>query len=102
MKISRKLFKLLSLDKFMLSHKRIRTKGKISFTRYFRQFKVGDYVAVDIELSEIFGYAKKLQGRTGKVFAKRGNAYEIELNDLKSPKRYLIKPIHLKKIEVAK
>lgn len=86
----------------MLSHKRLRTKGKISFTNFFQSFKIGDFVAVSIELAEVFGYNKKLHGRTGKVVAKRGKAYEVEINDLNSPKRYIIKPIHLRKIEAAK
>lgn len=84
----------------MLKYKRLREKGKISLKRFFQKFKPGDYVAVVRELSIKFGYAAKLQGRTGKVIEKRGNAYEIEINDLDKPKRYLIKPIHLKKIEV--
>jgi large subunit ribosomal protein L21e len=86
----------------MSANKRIREKGKISLSRYFQQFKPGDLVAVDIEQSEIFGYPNKLQGRTGKVIEKRGSAFHIEINDLNKAKRYLIKPIHLKKIEAAK
>lgn len=82
----------------MLSHKRIRTKGKVSFTRYFQQLKGGDSVAVVQELSIPFPYEKKIQGRTGKVIEKRGSAYYVEINDLNKPKRYLIKPVHLKKI----
>jgi ribosomal protein L21E len=82
----------------MLSHKRIRTKGKISFTRYFQQFKPGDSVAVAQELSVPFPYVKKLQGRTGRVIEKRGSVYYVQINDINKPKRYLIKPIHLKKI----
>jgi large subunit ribosomal protein L21e len=82
----------------MLSHKRIRTKGKISLTRYFQHFKTGDSVAVAMELSIPFPYQKKLQGRTGRVIEKRGSAYYVEIKDLNKPKRYLIKPIHLRKI----
>ena len=83
----------------MLKHKRLRNKGKISFTRYFHVFKPGDAVAVIRELSIKFGYPKKLQGRTGRVIEKRGAAYEVEIKDLNKPKRYLIKPVHLQKIE---
>lgn len=83
----------------MLSHKRMREKGKISFTRYFQKFNPGDSVAVVKELNQIFGYSNRIQGRTGKVIAKRGSAYYVEINDLNKPKRYLIKPIHLRKIE---
>ena len=83
----------------MLKRKRLREKGKISFTRFFQKFKEGDIVAVVRELSVKFGYPKRLQGRTGKVLEKRGSAYYVEINDLNKPKKYSIKPIHLKKIQ---
>lgn len=86
----------------MLKHKAIREKGKISLKRFFQKFKEGDLVAVVRELSINLGYSKRIQGRTGKVMGKRGSAYEVEISDLGKPKRYLIKPIHLKRIEAAK
>ena len=82
----------------MLKRKKPRQKGKFSFTRYFQVFKPGDSVAVVKELSLKFGYSDRLQGRTGKVLDKRGSAYEVEIKDLNKPKKYLIKPIHLKRI----
>ena len=83
----------------MLSHKRPRDKGKISFTRYFQKLKKGDSVAVVQELSVPFPYRKALQGRTGKVLDKRGSHYYVEIKDINMPKRYAIHPIHLKVIE---
>lgn len=68
-------------------------------TRYFQKFKTGDYVAVSQELNVPFYYVKKLQGRTGKVIEKRGDAYYVEIKDINKLKRYLIKPIHLIKIK---
>lgn len=84
----------------MSRHKKMREKGKFSFTRFFQKFVPGDRVAVIRELSIPFGYPAKLQGRTGIIVEKRGAAYEIEIKDLNKPKRYLIRPVHLKKIEV--
>ncbi len=84
----------------MAKSKSPKAKGKISLTRYFQKFSPGDYVAVTIEPSVKFGFPKKLQGRTGKIMAKRGFAYDIEINDLNMPKSYTIKPVHLKKIEI--
>jgi ribosomal protein L21E len=85
----------------MLKRKRIGTKGKFSFMKYFQKFNSGDSVAVVRELShQSTGFPKKMQGRTGKVLAKMGNAYVVEMKDLKMKKKYTIKPIHLKKIEV--
>ena len=85
----------------MLTHKKPREKGKISLTKYFQKFKSGDSVAVVRELGENFGYSNRLQGRTGKIIDKRGSAYYIEVKDHDKPKRYLLRPIHLKKIENA-
>jgi large subunit ribosomal protein L21e len=86
----------------MLKHKAPRQKGKFSFTRFFQKFQPGDSVAVVRELSIPLGYSKRIQGRTGKILEKRGSAYYIEIKDLHKPKRYLIKPIHLKRIEDVK
>ena len=86
----------------MAKCKSIKDKGKTPFTKYFQSFKAGDSVAVVRELSEIFGYSKRLQGRTGKVIEKKGAAYDVEILDFNKPKRYFIKPVHLKKIEGAK
>ncbi len=84
----------------MLYHKNPRQKGKFSFSRFFQKFNAGDNVAVSKELSVPFPYLNRLQGRTGKVIEKRGSSYYVEIADLGKPKRYLIKPIHLRKIEV--
>ncbi len=84
----------------MLKRKRLREKGKISLSAYYQKFKAGDYIAVIRELSLPFGYSKRIQGRTGKIIGKRGNAYDVKINDLNKEKTYFIKPIHLKRIEV--
>lgn len=86
----------------MLKHKRTRDKGKISFTKYFQKFAPGERISVVRELSIPLGYSKRIQGRTGKVIEKRGAAYYVEISDLGKTKKYLIKPIHLKKIEDVK
>lgn len=86
----------------MLKHKSPSQKGKISLTRFFQKFKAGDAVAVVRELGVNLSYSKRIQGKTGKVLGQRGKAYEIEVKDMNKPKRYLIKPIHLKKIEQIK
>jgi ribosomal protein L21E len=39
-----------------------------------------------------------LRGRTGVVEKKRGRAYMVKLKDQNKEKRFLIEPIHLKKI----
>ena len=86
----------------MLKHKKSRQKGKFSFARFFQKFKPGDTISIVRELSLPFGYPKRIQGRTGKVLEKRGSAYYVEVKDFNKKKRYLIKPIHLKRIEETK
>lgn len=87
----------------MLKRKRIREKGKISFMRFFQRFNSGDSVAIVRELAvQSPGFTKRMQGRTGKVIEKRGSAYVVEINDYNKKKQYIIKPVHLKKIEGAK
>ncbi len=83
----------------MLKRKNIREKGKISFSRYFQKFQPGDSVAVVRDLALIFGYSNRIQGRTGKVIEKRGSSYYVSIKDLNKEKRYLLRPVHLKKIE---
>lgn len=83
----------------MLSHKNPRSRGKVSFSKYFQQLKAGDAVAVVQELSIPFPYSHRLQGRTGKVIEKKGNSYYVEISDLGKPKRYTIHPVHLHKIK---
>ena len=83
----------------MLKRKTPRQKGKFSFMRFFQKFQPGEAVAVVQELSVPFPYSKRLQGRTGRVIEKRGSAYHVEIKDYNKPKRYLIKPLHLKRIQ---
>lgn len=77
----------------------MKERGKLPFTKFFQKFKAGDSVAVARELSVPFGYSNRIQGRTGKVIGPRGAAYYVEIKDFNKPKKYIIKPVHLKKIQ---
>jgi len=81
---------------------RQKNNRQFSLKRYFQVFKEGDFVAVTPELSMPFSYSRRICGKTGKVVSKRGSAYYIEVKELNKPKKYLLRPIHLKKIEVTK
>jgi len=86
----------------MVRKKSIRTKGKIQLSRYFQKFEKGDSVAVVRELSITSNFPKRLQGKVGIVEEKRGRVYLVKINDLNKEKRFLIEPIHLKKIKTLK
>ena len=79
--------------------KRVRTRGKIKFSEYFKEFSTGERVAVVSELSMMPKFPKTLQGRSGVVAGKRGTNYIIKLNDNNREKTYIIHPIHLRRLQ---
>ena len=82
----------------MVKKKKIKTKGKLQFSRYFQEFEKGEKVAVVKELSIDSNFPLRLQGRTGVIESQRGKSYIVKINDQKKEKKFLINPIHLKKI----
>ena len=78
--------------------KQVRTKGKIQFSRYFQELKEGDKVSVIREMSMPASFPERFQGRTGVVEGKRGKTYFVKIKDNDKEKKFLIQPIHLKKI----
>ena len=85
-----------------MKKKKIRTKGKISFSRYFQDFSKGESVSVVRELAVKSSFPERLQGRTGIIESKRGKAYFVKIKDQEKEKKFLIEPIHLKKIKQIK
>ena len=83
----------------MSKRKPVRTRGKLPLSKYFQELKEGDYVSVIKEASIKSSFPKRLQGRTGIVENKRGKAYIIKIKDQNKEKKFLIEPIHLKKIK---
>jgi len=80
--------------------KKIKTRGKIQLSRYFQEFGEGDRVSVVKEQAISSSFPERIQGRTGTVESKRGRAYMIKIKDNDSEKRFLIEPVHLKKIKI--
>ena len=83
----------------MVNRKSVRTRGKISFSRYFAKFNEGDSVAYVEEKSINSNIPKRLQGRTGKIFGMKGKSYIVKMKDQTKEKTYLIEPVHLRKIQ---
>lgn len=83
----------------MVNKKSIRTRGKIQFSKYFQKLKEGDFVIISKEQSIQSNFQKRLQGKTGTVEGKRGKNYIIKIKDGNKNKKFLINPIHLKKIK---
>ena len=82
----------------MTKGKKIRTRGKIQLSRYFQNLKEGDNVSIVRDLSVEFNFPERMQGRTGIVAEKRGRAYVVKIMDHDKEKKFIIEPIHLKKI----
>jgi len=83
----------------MVRRKPVRTRGKLQFSKYFQELNKGDSVAVVKESAVSSNFPKTLQGRTGVIGEKRGKAYLVEIKDQNKEKKFLIEPIHLKKIK---
>ena len=83
----------------MVRKKKTRTGKGLQLSKYFQEIGTGDKVAVIKEPSLNAGFPKRIQGRTGIVESKRGRSYIIKIKDFNKEKRFIIKPIHLKKIE---
>lgn len=83
----------------MLKRKKLRTRGKLPLSKVFQSFKPGDKVALVRELSLKSHFPKRMQGRTGVVLEQRGRSYVVEVKDLNMAKRFIVPPIHLKRIE---
>jgi len=86
----------------MVRKKKTRVEGKMQLSKYFQEFNNGDFVAVVKEPSVQANFPERIQGRTGSVEGKRGMSYVIKIRDQEKEKRFLIAPIHLKRIETQK
>lgn len=82
----------------MAKGKKIRTRGKIRLSRYFKRYAEGEKVSVVREASVKAAFPERLQGRTGVVDGKRGRFYVVRIKDMNKEKKYVIEPIHLKTI----
>lgn len=83
----------------MTKKKPIRKRGKLSLSKYFQELSQGESVSVVREPAVSASFPSRIQGRTGVVESKRGKAYLVKIKDQNKEKRFLIEPIHLKKIK---
>ena len=82
-----------------MRRKKVRTRGKLQLSRWFQELKKGDSVAIIKEPAVQSSFPTRLQGRTGLIEDKRGKAYIVKIKDQNKEKKFLIEPIHLKKIK---
>lgn len=78
--------------------KHIRSKGKLSISRFLQEFKHGDRVVLKTEPAYQKGmYFRRFHGRSGLVTKKIGECYEVEIVDGNKSKRLIVHPVHLKR-----
>jgi len=79
--------------------KRVRQKGKIKLSSYFKKFNEGDKVAITKELGVRSSFPKRIYGMSGKVTGMRGNFNLVEIKDGGKTKTFIIHPVHLRKLK---
>ena len=74
-------------------------KGKLSIKAYLQKLNVGDKVALHVEPAYQAGmYRPKFMGKIGTVIGRRGQCYQVEINDFSKKKVLIVHPVHLKKV----
>lgn len=79
--------------------KRIRQRGKVKLSEYFKKIADGERVTLVREPSFPGVVPKRILGRTGVVSGSRGAYKIVQINDGDKPKTYIIHPIHLRKLK---
>jgi len=82
-----------------LFRKHPRSRGKISITKYFMPYAVGDRAVLLAEPAvQRSLYHQRFHGRAGVIVAKRGNCYELQIVDGGKQKIIVVHPVHMKKL----
>ena len=76
--------------------KRVREKGKVRLSQYFKKVKDGALVSVVPDASVRAGFPGRIRGKSGKVTGSRGKYKIVEIKDGNKTKTFIIHPIHLK------
>lgn len=76
--------------------KKIREKGKLKLSSYFKNIDDGARVAVVDERGVRMSFPSRLRGMSGKVKCSRGKFKEVEIKDGDKLKTFVIHPVHLK------
>jgi len=76
--------------------KKIREKGKLRFSSYFKNIDDGTRVAIVDERGVRVSFPSRLRGMSGKVKCARGRFKEVEIKDGNKLKTFVIHPVHLR------
>ena len=79
--------------------KNVRSKGKISLSKYFQEFKDGDRVCLVAEPAVQKGmYYPRFYGKAGTIVGKRGRCYEVQIKDGSLSKLLIVHPVHMNRL----
>ena len=82
-----------------LFRKHPRTRGKISLTKFFMPYKVGDRACLSAEPAMQKNlYHQRFHGKSGFIVGKCGDCYELEIQDGGKTKMVIVHPVHMKKL----
>lgn len=77
-----------------------REKSKLSLTKYFQEFNIGDRVILNIEPSIKKGMLPpRFQGKVGEVSESTGECYKVLIKDKEKQKTIIVHPVHLMKVK---
>lgn len=76
-----------------------REKGKVPLSRYFMEFKDGDWVNLKTNGNIQKGrFVPRFHGMSGLVCGKKGCCYKVQIRDGGQEKFLYVHPIHLQKL----
>ena len=78
--------------------KRVREKGKLKLSSYFKKIDDGADVALVTDLGVRASFPKRLKGMSGKVSGSRGKFKLVEIKDGNKLKTFIVHPVHLRKL----
>ncbi|MCK5450106.1 50S ribosomal protein L21e [Candidatus Pacearchaeota archaeon] len=76
--------------------KKVREKGKLRLSQYFKKIDDGVSVAVVTDLGFQASFPKRLKGLSGKVIGSRGKFKLVGIKTGDKMKTFIIHPIHLR------
>lgn len=79
--------------------KGVRSRGKISISRYLQSFNAGDRVYLKLEPAVHKGiFFPRFHGKSGVIKGKIGRCYEVLIKDINKEKTLIVHPIHMRKV----
>jgi large subunit ribosomal protein L21e len=83
----------------MTKGKKIREKGKLKLSCYFKKIEKGDKVAISLDRGVRANFSKRIIGKSGEVIGSRGNFNVVEVKEGNKKKTFILHPVHLRRLQ---